>query len=1311
MVQYQQPSYKPENPFNGQSYIIEPSYLLKPYYRPETTYHAQPYRPHSPAPYPPSYQAPAYPSYPVPTYPAPVYNQAPAYQPYPAPVYQSQGPPTGSSVILVLAGNTIQPTQTYSTTESPVSPSQVQSLVETVAVKSVTVKWSDILSADANELGQKYSDNKKEKKEKDDKVAVKESQEEEDDEEDDKKQSTSSTKESDSGAKKQDNNGIQEQNSNSENVTRPISYPIPANLTSKAVWKIPKTVASYVQSADGPGTKPDESAGDKSGDDSPETPIQNKRVYSTESENEESSSSKSSLTDNTNQVGTAENKESSETTTDDQVTKISLQQQGGELANNEGRTYHQQPASEDNNNEESGAVELVNQVPLQHEKPKSGSSVYYEQGPTNAGQEEASSSLNEPGDEISQQDVDSEEAAGTETTPVISNQVSYQQQPQTGNESADKPDVFKVISETPSVTEEYLSLYPSQPIYQQGSQLAKDDNNKLSDESEETSTDAPAVEVSSEKTNPLNRQEPVVAPADKDESKEIVTASEVPDVIIHETERPAYLAPYKPVVPKIFRPKVESEEVEPPEIGFGERIKAFTKFALDAIQKATQQQQGIYQQPALANTEPISLTPSVPYESEQVINPTENNTFESASTTAQETSSENDQLLKVHQPVSEYPATEAPLPSTYDASLFYRKTVAPETVAPLQEQQEFSTEGPYKFKPLFYAQAVEKFTTPPLSPSIDNTEAAPHVVEPIKYEEPDQSAKTSYEGRIVAEKMSPDQPVQVINAFHQFVYSSGPSTIEIAPPVVSDPAPWIIQQPVLVRDPMEKTENYATQRIYTASAEIPGDSVASSTPSSYYISEETPYVSPAYIEEAGLSAEYQKEIAAAAAQKEAEYVLKTSEESQTEIPDVYREEAYSTETTAIINRDPVKVKSTEDISSEVSYAPVTDSYQAKTEAVNAIKVKSAEEVGSSEVTDSPYQAISYETVTTGAPKIKAAEEVSAEIVYTPVTESIYQEKTSKIPFLYDTAPAKVKSEEDVSSEVIVPVTDQYETTESYTDVPLTKYQQPPAIITQELILSVAPPYYEIHASTPEPESATFAVGTMLQVGDSSSESNEKTSLIQQPDERIKLNVPYGNVLPAGTEHPPPCQTDKSVATGNHFHQFLFNPASLANVPLDSGEDASTIAPTTVVPDLNTPSTATYNESTSSETSTVASDGGYKYVFKSRPTPNRFYESRSTTAIPSTNNSTTREPPTSRRPFVVIGKPNEMRKPINGRIYSRPLPVPQRKPQTLAQIKILPTRLRSSTSTIQLPNRRFFIGRTLTMTNEKNNRGSKEEETK
>jgi hypothetical protein len=70
----------------------------------------------------------------------------------------------------------------------------------------------------------------------------------------------------------------------------------------------------------------------------------------------------------------------------------------------------------------------------------------------------------------------------------------------------------------------------------------------------------------------------------------------------------------------------------------------------------------------------------------------------------------------------------------------------------------------------------------------------------------------------------------------------------------------------------------------------------------------------------------------------------------------------------------------------------------------------------------------------------------------------------------------------------------------------------------------------------------------------------------------------------------------------------------------------------------------------------------------------------------------------------------MRKPINGRIYSRPSSIPQRKPQTLAQIKILPTRLRSSSSTIQLPNRRFFIGRTL-MANDKNNHESKEDQTK
>jgi hypothetical protein len=78
-------------------------------------------------------------------------------------------------------------------------------------------------------------------------------------------------------------------------VTWPIPHPNPADLTSKAVLKIFNSDHSYTQSAaDGPGTKPDESVGDKSGDDSLE-PIKNKRVYFTESENEESNRSKSSL--------------------------------------------------------------------------------------------------------------------------------------------------------------------------------------------------------------------------------------------------------------------------------------------------------------------------------------------------------------------------------------------------------------------------------------------------------------------------------------------------------------------------------------------------------------------------------------------------------------------------------------------------------------------------------------------------------------------------------------------------------------------------------------------------------------------------------------------------------------------------------------------------------------------------------------------------------------------------------------------------------------------------------------------------------
>jgi hypothetical protein len=281
-----------------------------------------------------------------------------------------------------------------------------------------------------------------------------------------------------------------------------------------------------------------------------------------------------------------------------------------------------------------------------------------------------------------------------------------------------------------------------------------------------------------------------------------------------------------------------------------------------------------------------------------------------------------------------------------------------------------------------------------------------------------------------------------------------------------------------------------------------------------------------------------------------------------------------------------------------------------------------------------------------------------------------------------------------------PVTDQYEATE-YPDVSLTNYQAP--AITEEFILAVAPPR-DIYLSTPaEPESSTL--------GGRSSESQETTS--NQPETKsaqITDSSSYGTLLPTEIPLPPCHQSDKSDGSG-HFQKFLFNPAALANVPLDSvetssGEDDST----TEIPDVTTP-VATYNESTSAETSTVAAADGYKYVFKSRPTPNRFYESKSTTAIPSAN-STTVAPPTSKRPFVIIGKPIEMRKPVNGRVYSRPSPLPQRKPQTLAQIKILPTRLRSSSSTLQLPNRRFFIGRTL-MNNDKNNNQdtSKEDEAK
>ncbi|XP_057381103.1 mucin-22-like [Daphnia carinata] len=1275
VVHYQPPAYKPESPFNGQSYIIEPSYVLKPF-RPETSYHAQPYRPHNPAPavYQPTYHAPAYPAYQAPSYPAPVY-QPPAYQQqaYPSPAYQN---PAQSSVYLVystplLAGYSTQTassgivtslvpsaTQTYTasiapetTSSSPIEPNRV---VES-KTSEPSAQWPDNQS-EANKLGQKYTANQ---------VNDKESAEDE--------ESGSTTQES---IPKSYNN---KEEQNSLESANPPFYPIPANHTSKAVWSIPKTGNSY-------GTTPDSSAESVRDDKSDGPSNQKSTTYLNGAETEESS--KSSLADNVNKDGT-ENKESSEITTVDQVTEVSLQ---GKLTKYEGRTPV--ASSRETSDDKIDVVELVSQVSRQYEKPKSGSSVYYEQGPSIAGQgvketngESKELVRDQPVTETGLQEkeqngeINSEEA-GTEATPAINYGGS---QPSKSlyyvGTNAEKPDVAKATVEQKEVLQYRQSIVPLK--------LIKTQENDA-DESNETTE----VSVSQSDSNQLNPQEITVrtevnnpAPlVDDDDSDEVPNTA----AVTIQPVVPAYQIPYyppRPVVPKIFRPKEESEEVDLPIAGFGEKIKAFTKFAI-AVQKTSQQGQ--------LNPVPgkNDSTPSVSITNKEV-------------SQKQETSAENDETTdRPIQPAIEYP-TEGP---TFHASLFYRKPVTQPSTNIALPQEEIRTELPYITEPLFYAQATEKLQAPQLARTTNAPVADAGLVKEdyvlVKSTEP------NYGVRIVAEKISRDQPVQVVNALN--VYS--PPTADVVPSTeiasVTEPVS-MVQVPVLAHDPMEKTNFYATQRIYTASADIPGDYVTTVKPTGY-VQDQNPYVTStyAYIEEAGLSAEYQKEIAAA--QKEAEsfannnYRVPDEAQTQTEVPDVSQEDI----SLPVISPVPItpsgdaltKAQSAEDVSSEVTRVPVTESaYQEKTHKAETVttKAKPAEEV-SSEIAYAPVTQSTYQQQTiSSTPRAQSAEDVSYEVTDAPVTQPAYQEKP-KLPS-YE-APVvttvKAQSAEDVSLEVINPVTDSNDKDDA-TDAPDIARYKTPVDVNQRYVDAVTAPYESAPSyTTSDPDSTSVVVGTVLHIddGDSSeSVTTSKTGVLTNVSNTI-----YGTKIP---DHPLPCQLDKSSEVSSS-PKLLFNTAALANVPLDSressAEDTTTLLPTTFVPDGTTISTAS---SESSETTTVASDG-YKYVFKSRPTPNRFYETKATTAVPSSNSTTAQ--PTSRRPLVVIGKPVEIRKPINGRVYARPSPVPQKKPQTLSQIKILPTRLRSSTSTLHLPNRRFFIGRSL-MANEKANPESKEEE--
>ena len=174
------------------------------------------------------------------------------------------------------------------------------------------------------------------------------------------------------------------------------------------------------------------------------------------------------------------------------------------------------------------------------------------------------------------------------------------------------------------------------------------------------------------------------------------------------------------------------------------------------------------------------------------------------------------------------------------------------------------------------------------------------------------------------------------------------------------------------------------------------------------------------------------------------------------------------------------------------------------------------------------------------------------------------------------------------------------------------------------------------------------------------------------------------------DHSVPCTGTKKEESDTRPEPH-FNTAALANIPFESQEtevveELTTLAPVDFIQQTSTPiavsTVSTVNETTTSSPIEIESKK------TTSRTPGRFYTGRA--------NKQTSTPPTPAPQLVVIGKAQETRKPINGKIYARVSSLPQFKPPSLPKVNILPSRLRLPTSKQQAKDqkvdRRYFVGR-------------------
>lgn len=1275
------PSYKHETPFNGQPFVIEPSYLLKPY-RPPQNFQPQPYQTpvnqhqvFHPVTF---HQTPSYPTYHATVYQQPqyqgqVYQQSQVYQP---PAYQT----VYSSVALLYS----TPVLAYSTQLSSFEPthsqvpavvsSAVRPVVETAAPSAL---YADVTgSSDVNELDKRYVPD-----------YVPEAA----------KESGSQT---------------------------------PSKLADLVY--IPKTVASLRSAAAAGGKAPEngiESVVNKDESATYEDVTQRNQTYAATENKEEKSSS------------VDYNKESSETTktVDDPVTEISLQEE--EATGDSGEKTVEQVSQPSSYKEEGGqkygaSVDSAGAAGTEEPAEKDTSDESDEETADEPAKSEANigteASTYENPKEVSQ--VTTDEAAYVE--PEVNKYAA--------NDSGEKSDVAQVQEEVTNYKE---------PSYQQESSLDAGSYTLSVD-----TTNYVAAEVTVQKEEPAYQEapKPIIVEEPNAVAAEAAYKKEEP-----ETFKPFYrLKPViveakmmtEPEVSEVYREAEEEEEtvaeIQTPEAlsypkGL-EQVSSALYASVDTakaepviIEEEDETEKPEYKNPIVYPNDYAVITKDVGLETYVPIEMVEVTSELPAPLIFLQDYNTQDAVKEVvlDAPVENVEASsslpEVELPKTDDKYIFVQD-FAQDTEQVTSQTEEVTNAEPVTVEveddepvtkyeePIFYPEESDTFqkiekTEPVIQQVVQNEESSDYQVPVVVAEEATEIPTEKVEPEIDVSTDAPvvqikEEPVVVESVYIKEAEKSAYITESLTSEIVGE----AVEVPVTaVIAPVEKTESYATKTTYTATADKPAEYTPSST--QIYVPEKE----VAYI------AEVEAVPVASYTEKSSEYQTPSTTEEIVSVPAVsYEKEVPVTEAVPVVSYE---------TEAPTSSYPEPEVVTDKTESVEESSVEVTKSV-KEEVTPSTEYSATQGAITVDLTPVVAYSE--APVYGTPAPDTSYvvgaayhvvedsseaQKVQAKIP---ETKPVE-HAAPCAFSGLRGPGSLHFHTA-ALANLPLDSYETskeeepvPTTVVADVVTPTPAPePSYSTAASkdsssetaTPSYSSDAPKVASSTPKDSSAEEvqistakpSYTSTAPKDTSAEVIKTTTAgkpsYTTAAPKDTsaeEVKTPAPTKASYTKKDTSAEETASPAYSSLEPSTStvvykDAVAEESSPAYSSPAVELPSsTVAYKDSSAEVGTTAAPVINVTRKFTPR---SRFYTNRPSSA------PETAKPSTAAPALVVIGKPTEVRKPINGKLYARTSSIPQIKPPSLPQVKILPSRLRIPTpAPAQHPNkeqldRRYFVGR-------------------